>query len=172
MLQHSPLHMSQRTFLFPWQTLQETAVFFCRAHTNQSARLRHLHTALRMAVDKAVRSLSRSHTRHLQPVTMNLPGQQLQKLLIMHAGAVAASIPASCLTLFSVTTTLAMPMLTELTSMVAAPRPTIVVPDASKARPNAALAAMLPTQRRTAVEAMLLVGCAAPAHSVLGLLMH
>lgn len=47
------------------------------------------------------------------------------------------------LTLFSVTTTFATPMLTELTSMVAAPRPTMVVPEASSARPSAALAAML-----------------------------
>jgi hypothetical protein len=44
--------------------------------------------------------------------------------------------------------------------MVAAPRPTIVVPDASKARPNAALAAMLPTQQGTAVEALLPAVCA------------
>ena len=48
-----------------------------------------------------------------------------------------------CLTLFSVTTTFAMPMLTELTSMVAAPKPTMVVPDASRARPKAALAAIV-----------------------------
>lgn len=47
------------------------------------------------------------------------------------------------LTLFSVTTTFATPMLTELTSMVAAPRPTMVVPEASSARPSAALAAIL-----------------------------
>jgi len=47
------------------------------------------------------------------------------------------------LTLFSVTTTLATPILTELTSIVAAPRPKMVVPDATNARPSAALAAML-----------------------------
>lgn len=47
------------------------------------------------------------------------------------------------LTLFSVTTTLATPIQTELTSIVAAPRPRMVVPDATSARPSAARAAML-----------------------------
>jgi hypothetical protein len=45
-------------------------------------------------------------------------------------------------TLFCVMTTLATPMLTELTTIVAAPRPTIVPPDASSARPSAARAAI------------------------------
>lgn len=43
-------------------------------------------------------------------------------------------------TFFSVTTTLATPMLMELTSSVAAPRPKNVAPDATNALPNAALA--------------------------------
>jgi hypothetical protein len=44
-----------------------------------------------------------------------------------------------------VTTMRAMPMLMELTTIVAAPKPSRVAPDATKARPRAALAAIVPT---------------------------
>jgi hypothetical protein len=70
-------------------------------------------------------------------------------------------------------------MLTELTSMVAAPRPTMVVPEASSARPIAALAAMmfvvldqLPTRGAAVSFTVVVWMCCAGAGSVSCLLLR
>jgi hypothetical protein len=110
---HAPAHTSQRTTLAPPHTPHATAVFFC----------------------KILRSDSMVFTGILLP-----NGAKTKLSWLRHSFSSSAAEAAAERTLRCVTTTRATPMLTELTTMVAAPSPNMVAPDATSARPSVALA--------------------------------